>query len=412
MLDRASRRASASRISALSVVWAAIFLPMLIAAADARTRKQAPRPKPAASARLPATVPFPQPRPQADLKAAHTEQAPQPSTCFQRLADGLAVAKPIPVLEGPGACGATDVVRLDAVWTRAGRRVSMNPPAELRCSMAEAVVHWVRDDVAAALGPGQAPLAGVAVAASYDCRGRNNIKGAKLSQHGLANAMDVRAFKLADGKDLALTDKNVAKAFRTQMHDSACARFTTVLGPDSDGYHEDHIHLDLAERRSGYRICQWAVHTPADAKPTVVASHQPAKTPEPAKAPETAKAPEPTKAPVPAKALAGTRTAAVGVPMPVPAPRPPVAAGPKLKPLPLPEGRPGLRQRLRVTMRLRSPSPTARLRAKPPKRARAVRSASCHAARACPPTASRRRARASRARQARPPEFLRAIFRW
>jgi hypothetical protein len=32
-----------------------------------------------------------------------------------------------------------------------------------------------------------------------------------------------------------------------------------VLGPGSDGYHEDHIHIDLAERRSGYRICQWDI---------------------------------------------------------------------------------------------------------------------------------------------------------
>jgi hypothetical protein len=41
-----------------------------------------------------------------------------------------------------------------------------------------------------------------------------------------------------------------------------CARFTTVLGPGSDWYHEDHVHLDLAERRSGYRICQWEVWEP------------------------------------------------------------------------------------------------------------------------------------------------------
>jgi len=36
----------------------------------------------------------------------------------------------------------------------------------------------------------------------------------------------------------------------------------TVLGPGSDGYHEEHIHLDLAERHNGYRICQWDVNLP------------------------------------------------------------------------------------------------------------------------------------------------------
>ena len=43
--------------------------------------------------------------------------------------------------------------------------------------------------------------------------------------------------------------------------------FTTVLGPASDGFHENHVHVDLAERRSGYRICQWAVRDASDLVP-------------------------------------------------------------------------------------------------------------------------------------------------
>ena len=54
-----------------------------------------------------------------------------------------------------------------------------------------------------------------------------------------------------------LTDPLVSRLFREQMRTLACAaRFTTVLGPGSDGYHEEHIHLDLIERSHGYRICQ------------------------------------------------------------------------------------------------------------------------------------------------------------
>jgi hypothetical protein len=41
-----------------------------------------------------------------------------------------------------------------------------------------------------------------------------------------------------------------------------CARFTTVLGPGSDWYHEEHIHLDLMERHNNYKICQWNVWDP------------------------------------------------------------------------------------------------------------------------------------------------------
>ena len=42
----------------------------------------------------------------------------------------------------------------------------------------------------------------------------------------------------------------------------ACARFSTVLGPGSDGHHEEHIHVDLAERRGGYKMCEWDVREP------------------------------------------------------------------------------------------------------------------------------------------------------
>jgi hypothetical protein len=38
-----------------------------------------------------------------------------------------------------------------------------------------------------------------------------------------------------------------------------------VLGPGSDWYHEDHIHLDLMGRHNDYKICQWNVWDPLPA---------------------------------------------------------------------------------------------------------------------------------------------------
>ena len=84
----------------------------------------------------------------------------------------------------------------------------------------------------------------------------------RLSEHGRANALDVRAFKLANGQSISLTDRTVSRELRESVLHSMCARFTTVLGPGSDGYHEDHIHLDLMERRNNYKICQWDVWDP------------------------------------------------------------------------------------------------------------------------------------------------------
>ena len=97
---------------------------------------------------------------------------------------------------------------------------------------------------------------------SYNCRGRNRVFGAKMSEHGRANALDLRGIKLANGKMIALTERDTPREQREKVLELVCARFSTVLGPGSDGYHEDHIHLDLAERRSNYRICQWAVWDP------------------------------------------------------------------------------------------------------------------------------------------------------
>ena len=97
---------------------------------------------------------------------------------------------------------------------------------------------------------------------SYECRGRNRVAGAQLSEHGRANALDVRAFKFVGGKSIFLTDRTVAREVRESVLHSACARFSTVLGPGSDWYHEDHIHLDVSERRNNYRICQWNVWDP------------------------------------------------------------------------------------------------------------------------------------------------------
>ena len=86
--------------------------------------------------------------------------------------------------------------------------------------------------------------------------------GAQLSEHGRANALDVRGVKLANGQSISLTDRSVPRELRESVLHSVCTRFTTVLGPGSDGYHEDHIHLDLMERHNNYKICQWNVWDP------------------------------------------------------------------------------------------------------------------------------------------------------
>jgi hypothetical protein len=180
------------------------------------------------------------------------------SPCQSRLAE-VAVFEPVPPITGPGECTATDVVALHAVILPDGRRVIVSPTATLRCPMAEAVTQWVRDDVAPTIAAMGRSLSSVETLDSFDCRRRNGIADAKISEHGHANALDVRAFKLADGRPIELTDASVAKSLRQKLRQSACAHFSTVLGNGADAYHDSHVHLDLIERTNNYRICQWDV---------------------------------------------------------------------------------------------------------------------------------------------------------
>ena len=98
---------------------------------------------------------------------------------------------------------------------------------------------------------------------SFDCRGMNNIPGAKLSEHGHANALDIGGLRLTNGNVVRLTDPQVTRDFREEVKRTACERFSTVLGPGSDGYHEEHVHVDLMERAPGrFRFCHWDVRDP------------------------------------------------------------------------------------------------------------------------------------------------------
>jgi hypothetical protein len=129
--------------------------------------------------------------------------------------------------------------------------------------MIPSVDRWVADVVApAARFHFGAPLAELKVAASYSCRPMNHVSGGRLSEHGYANALDVSAFILADGRTVTVKGgwygDSRERAFLRAVHDGTCRHFTTVLGPNYDANHRDHFHMDLARHgRDGLmRICK------------------------------------------------------------------------------------------------------------------------------------------------------------
>ena len=90
---------------------------------------------------------------------------------------------------------------------------------------------------------------------SYSCR---NVAGSdRRSAHATAEAIDVSAFILADGRRISVLDKwsagtSAERQFLTLVHQSACKRFGTVLGQAYNAAHRDHLHVEL----SGAGFCR------------------------------------------------------------------------------------------------------------------------------------------------------------
>lgn len=151
-------------------------------------------------------------------------------------------------VDGPGACGIENAVRLTEV---SGVRLSTG--AQMNCQTAQALKTWVEDGVIPAVGNTGGGVASLRVVAHYSCRTRNNQPGARLSEHSFGNAIDIAGIGLADGSEMTvLTGWNGAYATQLrQMWQAACGPFGTVLGPDGDRFHQDHFHFDTADHGNG-----------------------------------------------------------------------------------------------------------------------------------------------------------------
>ena len=139
-------------------------------------------------------------------------------------------------------CGIEDPVRITSI-----DGVRLSQPATLDCPTAIALKKWVQKGLQPAFG--RTKVVELTVAAHYICRSRNNVRGAKISEHGRGKAIDISGFVLSNGKEISVQG-NFNKTIR-KAHKAACGVFKTTLGPGSDGYHEDHLHFDTSSRKGG-----------------------------------------------------------------------------------------------------------------------------------------------------------------
>ncbi len=163
----------------------------------------------------------------------------------------------LPPISGDGPCGATRPLLLKSLPLK----VRVPDSVKVRCELALALSNWMIETVvpSAELHLGS-KISAIDISTSYQCRRRNNGKIGKYSEHAFANGVDVAGFRF-DGRDrlaisVRLGENGPDRAFQAAVRGAACAYFTTVIGPTTNSHHTDHLHLDLAERRNGYRLCQ------------------------------------------------------------------------------------------------------------------------------------------------------------
>jgi hypothetical protein len=182
-------------------------------------------------------------RPQASAGLGSFNPTPATRQCFSDLGKANVRFSPLPNRQFGGGCSQIDSIKLLDV----GADVTNLGP--VKCELAGKFAAWTEYAVKRAarkyLG---SDLKRIETMGSYSCR---NIAGSgKLSQHAYANAIDVSAFVLTDGR--RITVENNWKSgrremqFLTAIHDSACKRFGTVLSPDYNAAHHDHLHLDMS----------------------------------------------------------------------------------------------------------------------------------------------------------------------
>lgn len=85
---------------------------------------------------------------------------------------------------------------------------------------------------------------------SYACR---NVRGGtRQSEHASANAIDISAIALSDGRSISVekhwTDDGAAGAFLRALHRQSCQVFTMALGPAYDAAHHNHFHFGMGGR--------------------------------------------------------------------------------------------------------------------------------------------------------------------
>ncbi|MDH4385195.1 MAG: extensin family protein [Caulobacter sp.] len=167
-----------------------------------------------------------------------------PAACRAILKAGGVDYREVPARTS-GFCALNDSLQLTA-----GLAPLQPDGAPMTCKQALAVVIWERQVVqTAAFAELDQAVVGIDHYGSYSCRRIYGQSEGPVSEHALANALDIAGFRLADGTTISVlddwNDPGPRGRFLHQVRDGACRVFLTTLSPDYNAQHANHLHLDM-----------------------------------------------------------------------------------------------------------------------------------------------------------------------
>ena len=176
--------------------------------------------------------------------------------CLAELKDNDVRFTPLPNRDFGGGCRTIDTIKLMSFGTEASNLGAMT------CPLAANFTAWAKYAVRPAarkyLG---SDVVRIETMGTYSCRKVKGGRSDKLSEHAYGNAVDIAAFILKDGRRISVLSgwngKAEERAFLRRLHESACKRFGTVLGPDYNRAHADHFHFDMGKSmKDGSAFCR------------------------------------------------------------------------------------------------------------------------------------------------------------
>lgn len=183
----------------------------------------------------------------APARAVAIPRSPRTGQCLARLGRLGAEYTAVPdryIDQGCAILGTVQLASLPSDTSHLGV-TNLGP---VTCEVSQAFTGWARYGVDRAarqiLG---SPVRSIETFGSYACR---DVAGSgRRSAHATSAAIDISGFVLEDGRRIMVKSgwnggSDREREFLRVVQQSACKRFDTVLGPEYNSAHHDHLHLE------------------------------------------------------------------------------------------------------------------------------------------------------------------------